>query len=401
MASLSYWAWLSSLTSVSAASKAALLAHFGDAENVYRASETELKIAVPGLKKTELAELTFHELDNAREILRQCERQHLQPVTLNDSAYPRRLRNIYAPPAVLYVEGRLPDLDEEAAVAVAGTRKASPYGLKMAKELGWQISGCGGLVVSGLTRGIDETAAYGALLAGRCVGVLGVAHEKERSALARDVAAKGCLISEYPPGSPSFRSFFRDRNRITAGLAVALVIVEAPEGSGALLLARDAIEQGRDVYAVPSNVDAPNSAGIITLLQNGAKPVRGGWDVLVEYERRFPGRLHERSVAVPAAGIPEKHRAAAPEPKATEEKSVDKTESAGYIDLREQLSGLNEDQLKILTAIEEGGSHVDDIIEATGLSTARVLSQLTVLQIKGYVRAEAGRRVVLNIQSKK
>ncbi len=398
---MQYWAWLSSMTGVSAAAKAALLAHFGDAESIYRASEEALKTAVPDLKKTELAELTFHELDRAREILRQCERQHLQLVTINDSAYPRRLRNIYAPPAVLYVEGRLPELDEEAAVTVAGTRKASPYGLKMARELGWEISNCGGLVISGLTRGIDETAAYGALLSGRCVGVLGVAHEKERSSLARDVAARGCLISEYPPGSPSFRSFFRDRNRITAGLSVALVIVEAPEGSGALLLARDAIEQGRDVYAVPGNVDAPNSAGILTLLQNGAKPVRSGWDVLCEFERRFPGRLHEQTTAAPAAAAAPKPAPSAPVPSVSEEKSVDKTDSAGYIDLREQLSGLSEDQLKIITAIEEGGSHVDDIIEATQLGTARVLSQLTVLQIKGFVRAEAGRRVVLNIKAKK
>ena len=398
---MQYWAWLSSMTDVSAAAKAALLAHFGDAESIYRASEAQMKTAVPDLKKTELAELTFHELDRAREILRQCERQHLQLVTINDSAYPRRLRNIYAPPAVLYVEGRLPELDEEAAVTVAGTRKASPYGLKMARELGWEISNCGGLVISGLTRGIDETAAYGALLSGRCVGVLGVAHEKERSSLARDVAARGCLISEYPPGSPSFRSFFRDRNRITAGLSVALVIVEAPEGSGALLLARDAIEQGRDVYAVPGNVDAPNSAGILTLLQNGAKPVRSGWDVLCEFERRFPGRLHEKTTAAPAAAAAPKPAPSAPVPSVSEEKSVDKTDSAGYIDLREQLSGLSEDQLKIITAIEEGGSHVDDIIEATQLGTARVLSQLTVLQIKGFVRAEAGRRVVLNIKAKK
>ena len=398
---MQYWAWLSSMTGVSAAAKAALLAYFGDAESIYRASEEALKTAVPDLKKTELSELAFHEFDRAREILHQCERQHLQLVTINDSAYPRRLRNIYAPPAVLYVEGRLPELDEEAAVTVAGTRKASPYGLKMARELGWQISSCGGLVVSGLTRGIDETAAYGALLSGRCVGVLGVAHEKERSSLARDVAARGCLISEYPPGSPNYRSFFRDRNRITAGLSVALVIVEAPEGSGALLLARDAIEQGRDVYAVPGNVDAPNSAGILTLLQNGAKPVRSGWDVLCEYERRFPGRLQEKTAAAPAAATVQKPAPAAPAVTVTEEKSVDKTDSAGYIDLREQLSGLSEDQLKILTAIEEGGSHVDDIIEATQLGTARVLSQLTVLQIKGFVRAEAGRRVVLNIKAKK
>jgi predicted Rossmann fold nucleotide-binding protein DprA/Smf involved in DNA uptake len=143
------------------------------------------------------------------------------------------------------------------------------------------------------------------------------------------------------------------------------------------------------------------SAGILTLLQNGAKPVRSGWDVLCEFERRFPGRLHEKSTAAPAAAAASKPAPSAPVPSVSEEKSVDKTDSAGYIDLREQLSGLNEDQLKIVTAIEEGGSHVDDIIEATGLSTARVLSQLTVLQIKGFVRAEAGRRVVLNIQSKK
>lgn len=324
--------------------------------------------------------------------------QGLRIITLQDAAYPNRLRNIYAPPVVLYVRGALPLVDENALIAVIGTRKASPYGLRMGRELAAQISRCGGIVVSGLTAGVDAAAARGALEAdGVCVGVLGTPHEYEHGELSRELAVRGALISEYPPGTEPQRSFFRERNRIAAGLSVGVVVVEAPERSGTRLFAVEAAEQGKELFAVPGNADAENSAGTLALLKEGAKLVTNGWDVLCEFEALYPDKLRycedARTGEAEAAPAPS-------EPAAPAKKDIDKKESKGYIDLAEQLSALTEDQLKIVTAIDRSASHIDDIIEATGLSTATVLAQLTILEIKGYVRREAGRRIALNTAKK-
>ena len=246
-----------------------------------------------------------------------------------------------------------------------------------------------------LTSGVDAAAARGALLAGgRCVGVLGTPHECEAGTLAAEVAARGALISEYPPGTKPEKHFFRDRNRIAAGLSVGVTVVEAPERSGARLFAETAMEQGREIFAVPGNADAPNSVGTIAMIKDGAKPVVCGWDVLSEFESRFGGKLHE----LPECELPEEEEAQNADVPA--KKSVDKPKDSDYIDLKKQLEGLNEDQLKIIAAIGKSASHIDDIIASTGLSTARVLSQLTVLEIKGYVRRDPGRRVALNIAKK-
>ena len=335
-------------------------------------------------------------MSGVENILAECRRLDIRPVTMRDADYPRRLRNIFAPPAVIYVKGKLPELDDEAAIAVIGTRKASPYGLKMGSRLAYEIVKCGGIVVSGLTSGVDAAAARGALMAdGVCIGVLGTSHEQEKGRLARDVAARGALISEYPPGTQPLRSHFRDRNRITAGISV----VEAPEKSGALLFAAEANEQGKEIFAVPGNVDAPNSAGTISLMQEGAKPVRTGWDILCEFEALFPEKLQPaENVEMPDIG---KNQAETGEIEAESgKKGIDKEKSRGYIDLKEQLAQLSEEQLRIISAIDKGASHIDDVIENTGLSTPKVLAQLTVLEIKGFIKREPGKRISLNTAKK-
>ena len=301
MASIKYWVWLSAQTGVSSAAKAALLRHYGDAEAAFFAPHGEFG-RIKGLSAGDAAILESRDLSGVEEILADCRRLDLRPVTMQDADYPRRLRNIFAPPAVIYVKGKLPELDDEAAIAVIGTRKASPYGLKTGSRLAYEIAKCGGIVVSGLTAGIDAAAARGALLAeGICIGVLGTSHDLEKGSLARDVAARGALISEYPPGTQPLKVHFRERNRISAGISVGVAVVEAPEKSGALLFAAEANEQGKEIFAVPGNVDAPNSAGTISLMQEGAKPVRTGWDVLCEFEALFPGKLRQAE----AVGMPE------------------------------------------------------------------------------------------------
>ena len=394
MAGLKYWVWLNECRGLTNRSRALLLDHFGSPEDVYYADEAEYAL-VEGLSKKQIELLADKSTDGADKILGDCQRLGLRILTMQDADYPQRLKNIFAPPVVIYLKGRLHSLDDEAAIAVIGTRKASAYGLKMGRKLAYEIVRGGGVVVSLLTSGVDAAAARGALLAGgRCVGVLGTPHECEAGTLAAEVAARGALISEYPPGTKPEKHFFRDRNRIAAGLSVGVTVVEAPERSGARLFAETAMEQGREIFAVPGNADAPNSVGTIAMIKDGAKPVVCGWDVLSEFESRFGGKLHE----LPECELPEEEEAQNADVPA--KKSVDKPKDSDYIDLKKQLEGLNEDQLKIIAAIGKSASHIDDIIASTGLSTARVLSQLTVLEIKGYVRRDPGRRVALNIAKK-
>lgn len=413
MSELKYWLWLSSLTGVRPRVKRLLIERYGGVREVYFAPRGDYA-ALGGLTEQECAALENKSFDTAYRIIEDCENLGVDIRTIQDADYPRRLAAIYDPPVVLYVRGRLPVVDEKAAVAVVGTRRASPYGIKMAARLGYELTRCGGLVVSGLTVGVDVTAAQGALMAGgSCIGVLGspIDDESWGGETARDVAAAGAVISEYPPGAKRHPAFFRARNRITAGLCVAAVVVEAPKRSGALLFADEALSQGKEVFAVPANADAENAAGGLALIKEGAQPVTGGWDVLSGFAVRFkdlrdPGAARklpadcERTLSAYAAEN-------APEPEEREDatpplvqKDVDKPQGVEYIDLRKQLEGLTEAQLAIVTALERPSTHIDDVIDKTGLPAQEVLLELTMLQIAGLVSQEPGKRFTLNISQK-
>mgnify|MGYP004571658047 FL=1 len=400
MSALSYWIWLSN-AELSVRTKAALMEHYGDAETAFFAPAGEFA-HIEGVSRADAAILERRDMSDTARIIEECQAQGLSVISYQDSAYPSRLRNIYAPPPVLYIKGRLPAVDDNAVIAVVGTRKATPYGLKMARTIAGEIVRCGGIVISGLTYGIDAEAAEGALNAGGiCVGVLGTAHQDDAGVLYAGVAERGAVISEYAPGSPAQRSFFRDRNRITAGLSVGAVAVEAPEKSGTRLFVAEAAAQGKEIFAVPGNADAKMSAGTIDMLKDGAKPVTCGWDVVSEFEYLFPGKLRKapasrgemRRIEAESVGN-------APVLQKETKKVIDKENGRRYIDLKDQLRDLSETQLKIITAVDNGGTHIDDIIETTGLGTATVLAQLTVLEIKGYIRREAGRRIALNTAKK-
>ena len=398
MAALEYWLWLSA-AAVSPKGKTALLEHYGDPEIAFHAPAGDFSL-VEGLSALEAQRLEERELDTGKRILEQCQRQNLRILTYQDAIYPKRLKNIYTPPVVLYVKGRLPDVDSEAVISVIGTRRPSVYGLKIGRDLAYQICRCGGAVVSLLTAGIDAEAARGALLAdGCCIGILGTAHEEDRSPLGQELAARGTLLSEYPPGRHWQKQFFRERNRIAAGISVGVVVVEAPEHSGTRLFAQEALEQGKEVFAVPGNVNAENSAGTLEMLKEGAKLVTCGWDVMSEFEELYPNSVR----FIPASANYVRTEKPAPAPAKAEsgqEESIDKPPEKAYIDLSKQLAGLSETQLRIVAAIDRQAKHIDDIIEETGLPTATVLAQLTVLEIKGFVRHEPGRRFTLNITKK-
>lgn len=415
MSGIIYWIWFSQLKGLRFRTRSALLERFGGPKELFFSDTKELS----GLSLLPEEEEALGERDTAaaERILRRCEEENVSILTLQDAFYPERLKNIPDPPCVLYVKGRMPAVDAEAAIAVVGTRKCTPYGHKMARSIAYEIASGGGLVVTGLAEGIDSRAAEGALLARGCViGVLGTAinevYPKFNGRLFEDVQATGALISEYPPDAPLNKSNFPRRNRIMAGLTLGTVIVEAPFRSGALITAHRALDYGRDVFAVPANADVPNARGSNLLIREGAALVENGWDVLKEYENRFPGKLVPRRGAnaeeVPTVPLlaTENSHAAKGKPKNAflklrvsnkGNKFVAPTEEKPTSELDRQLDTLNENQLKIISAMERANMHIDDIIDLSRLPAPTVLSEMTMLQIKGFVKQEKGKRFTLNL----
>ena len=381
---LKYWLWLTNLTGLQNQTRLALLRHFGSPEDIYYADEGEI-LLTEDITRQQAKLLKNHDLSAAERILADCQRLDQRILTIQDAAYPNRLRNIYDPPCLLYWRGKMPVLDEEAAIAVVGTRTCTPYGEVCAEKLGYGLASGGAVVVSGLAAGIDGAAARGALRAGgTVVGVAGcgldVRYPYENRYLYEDVAAAGILLSEYPPGASADGWHFPVRNRILSGLSIAALVVEAPEKSGALITANAAMEQGRDVFAVPGPIDAPASLGCNRLIQEGAGLVIDARDILECYEARFPEKLRLKE--------------ARKEPASLGYQALEKTEpkevppSVRLLDM-----GLTDDQIALLRVLsDEEPALVDDLIELTGIPTRRVLSALTMLELDKLVRQHSGKR---------
>ena len=402
MASLMYWLWLSS-AGLSPRAKAALLERYGDAETAFHAPEGDFE-TLRGLSRAEASVLERRDLSLAGEVYEACTKQGLKVLSLQDADYPGSLRHIFSPPVVLYVKGELPPPGLGVPIALIGTRRCSDYGLRMSRELAAGITRCGGTVVSLLTSGIEQAAAEAALEAGgRCIGVLGTAHELETRRLAAAVAERGALLSEYPPFTRTIGSFFRDRNRIASGLSAGVVVVEAPEKSGTQLFVEEAAEQGKEIFAVPGNADAENSAGTLRMIREGARLVTTGWEVMSEFEALYPGTVRR----APEQPISDEAKSRAEARERRKETHAEKTASgsdplfsekppeSSYADLSKQLADLSEHQLKIVAAIDRDEKHIDDIIEDSGLPAAVVLAQMTFLELKGYIRRAPGRRFSL------
>ena len=384
MSALKYWVWLAECRGVSNQAVLALLRHFGSPEDVFYADTGEI-LLTEGITREQAKALEDHKLDKADKILADCQRLGLRILTIQDAEYPGRLQNIYDPPCLLYVKGRLPAIDETAAVAVVGTRDCTPYGVACAEKLGYGLASGGAVVVSGLAKGIDAAASRGALRAGGItVGVVGngldVHYPYESRYLYEDIAAAGALLSEYPPGTEPAGNHFPARNRIISGLSLATLVVEAPERSGALITAETALEQGRDVFAVPGPIDALASVGCNRLIRDGAGLVSDAWDILREYAGRFPEKLKQDEAREQPAVLGYQARQKA-EPKPV----------PPSLDLNK--SSLTDDQLNLLRAMsDEEPALVDDLIEQTGIPTRRVLSALTLLEMEQLVTQHSGKR---------
>jgi len=386
MSVLKYWLWLTELRGLKNQTRLALLRHFGTPEDIFFADEGEI-LLTEGMTREQAKILGNHDLRAAERILADCQRLGQRILTMQDAEYPGRLKNIYDPPCLLYVKGRLPLFDEEAAVAVVGTRKCTPYGIACAEKLSYGLASGGAVVVSGLAKGIDTAALRGALRAGgMAVGVVGngldVCYPRENRYLYEDVASAGVLLSEYPPGTEPAASHFPVRNRILSGLSLATLVVEAPERSGALITAETALEQGRDVFVVPGPIDAVNSVGCNRLLQQGAGVAIDAWDILREYQGRFPDKLRgEKARETPITlGYQARQK--------EEAKPVPPSFSLSKSDLT-----LTDDQIALLRLLSaEDAALVDDLIEESGIPARRVLSALTMLEIDQLVTQHSGKR---------
>ena len=427
MSYIKYWLWLSSLAGLRPKTKSDLYEYFENPEEIYFANKSEYMM-IGGISEQEIKLLLDKSLDSSKRIMDYCAQNSISFITVQDAAFPQRLKNIYDPPALLYVKGRLPVMDEEAAIAIIGTRAATPYGIKMGRKIGCEISKCGGLVVSGLTAGIDTAGAQGALLAGgSCIGILGTAindvYPSSNRSLFEDVASVGALISEYPPNTKAVRSNFRERNRLISGISAGVTVIEAPEKSGALMTAACALEQGRDLFAVPGNADSKSCEGSNELLKECAKMVTCGWDILCEYETQYHDKIKRMSFQTEPGSNEsafednkseaQKFRPDKTMPAPDTESGFEKLRSPSlkklignkkngeYIDIKMQLEGLSESQLKIVSVMSVPHMHIDDIIDLSQLPASTVLSDLTMMQISGFVCQEKGKRFSLNINTKR
>lgn len=420
---LKHLLWLSQIIEPGAAYQ--VYTYFGSATKAFHA-DTEDYRQIPALKAHQLKFLENKSLETAEAILYACQEQGIHILTFQDVHFPPNLRDIDAPPLVLYLRGRLLDLQSAFIVAMAGTRRATPYGESMARSLSFDLSRGGILVVTGVVEGCDQNAVLGALKAGKHVGAVvagGVDVPYYNTPACRelyeDIAAQGFLLSEYPPGTRPVGGQFRARNRILTGMSDCVICVEGSRTSGAVQVANIAVDQGRDVFAVPANVGVPSAAGTNELIRSGTAAMLTSVEEVFDLARRrrpkavapslSSGERAQRlsgeaaALSAPSGSAPktaetppEVHEAA---PASAEkigaaakksEKKVDSEPSSAYIDLNALRQQCTEPEYQCCVMLSKGDATADEIAEGCGLPIVAVNSALTVLCVRGFVveRAE-------------
>lgn len=339
--------------------------YFDTAKRAWNATEKELRDS--GCPEKVVERLIFgRKKVNLEKMYDKILAQGINLVTIFDPEYPQELKYIQNPPAVLYVKGNLPG-DSKINIAVVGTRTATVYGIKTARRISAQLARRNICVVSGMARGIDTSAHKGAIEAeGRTIAVLGcgidVVYPPENRVLAKDIRQHGAVISEFPLGTPPDKGNFPVRNRIISGLSRGVVVVEAPLRSGALITADFALDQGREVFAVPGPVFSRSSEGCNQLIKDGAKLVQGVEDIL-------EGIWDVSTVEMMGGGISTEFE--------KEKKRDPETE-------------------KILNLLAGGPAFLDELCSHSGISPAEMNIVITKLELEGLVSKSGGRIFALN-----
>jgi len=353
-----YWVAFNLVLAQNLKSAKRIFEHFPCLRDVFKAGKKEL--ITLGLEEEQAQRITSSRiLDRASKEIERIERKNYTLLTLEDKEYPRYLREIFDPPFVLYGAGKIDVLDGPA-VSVVGARKPTPYGRAVAEKLAEDLASRGLVVVSGLARGIDSIAHWGALKGGKTVAVLGSGLEnvypRENYSLFEKIIERGAVVSEFPLNAPPLGFHFPIRNRIISGLSMAVVVVEASKRSGSLISARLALEQNREVMAVPGNVTSDLSQGTNWLIKTGAKLVENWEDVAEE----LPSPLKERLFS-------QKEEKRSPVSMKPREKRV--------------FEYLEEDSL----------THIDELVEKTEFSVSELLAILLNLELKELISQSPGK----------
>lgn len=348
-----FWIGFNLVKGIGSVRMALLLAYFNSIEAAWNAPQDKLEKA--GLqRKIAEAVVRIREDVDLESIWRKIQAQGINVFTWEDELYPPSLKEIEQPPPVVYVRGNL-TMDDQFAVAIVGTRRVTPYGRQIADDLAVYLAGQGITVVSGLARGVDAVAHAAALRAGgRTICVLGSGVDKiyppEHLHLAEKIAKQGAILSDYPIGTAPDAVNFPPRNRIISGLSMATVVIEAGETSGALITAEFAAEQGREVFAVPGNILAPQSKGTNRLIQQGAQLLLSPQDLMQALNLSRAGEIKAARRKIPTDTL----------------------------------------EAQVLASLGAEPLHVDEIRNKTGLPIDRVSATLTIMELKGLVRQVGG-----------
>lgn len=392
--SAEYWIWLQQVLGFGNEAVGRVISVYGDAESFYYADDRE-KTAKCGLSKSQTERLHRVMRKEVYGVIKDCERNGIEILTPSDEEYPERLLNIPDPPAVLYIKGRKVAFNGEPSVAVVGPRKISDYGYRCGYVISDTLASCGFTVVSGGALGGDTAAHLGAIASGGVtVAVLGAGIEsdylKTNAPLRDKIAENGCLVSEFPPFYGVMKGSFQIRNRIISGLCNGTVILEGASGSGTLITARHACEQGRDVFVIPGSPSLPQYEGSNRLISDGARPLLNVNEIINEYIFLYQDKIHtpnrtvavdDNSVSVPKAEL---------KPEATDKKATPCKEKERTLPDLSLLSNGTAEVVKLLKNDFDEFS-VDDICDK-GIDVGNAFTAVTELEICGFTEALPGGR---------
>lgn len=361
--SAKYYLWLTLALGYSGPKPKAIHALYHSIEEFYNGGEAEWRLSGV-LSNKDIEALSSTPLSKALEAIARCNALGITILSFDDADYPEKLYEIYDPPAILYIKGRLPDFSTRLSVAMVGTRKATAYGKMASHLISGSLAKVGVIIVSGGAVGVDSLSHIGAMEAGGttvCVLGCGINYPylMENKRMREDIAATGALISAYPPDYPSSKFTFPERNRIISGLSDGVVVVEAGVKSGSLITARLASEQGRDVFAVMGNITSPYSQGTNALIKDGAIPVTEYTDIVNYYSQ------YEIVAEAESPIIPEPVRRT----------DIDVSDAAK----------------KVYAVITAEPAHIDSIVSASDLPVHIVLQAITELEMEELIAPEKGR----------
>ncbi len=376
---IDYWLWLSLKPGMNSGKMQKLLEIFSSPEAVYNMSAKEIS-QVRGIDKRTIAALSDKSTARLSEVKHHCKRFGIFILTYDSPYFPENLKNISCPPYVLYTRSHTRiDLNKYMRISVVGNRIATDYGITAAENFGYALAANNFVVVSGMALGIDGAAHTGALKAdGITVAVLGsgleTAYPKSHQELMRRIMEKGMLISEYPPYSKPERWHFPERNRIISGLSQGTLVVEAPKRSGSLITANYALDEGRDIFALPGNIDNTNSEGTNNLIKDGAYLVTSPRDIVEHYSFEYSE----------VAKIKEAQSSQMPPQKAKKE-----IPESFY-------EGLTDEEKHIISKLSDTPVNFEVLLTQTEIPADRLASQITMLEIKGKVKTHPGKNFTLN-----